>query len=130
VLTLNVGNKTSATDYSIIKCGNSSGGVFSVRGDGQIFSDFGTITTPADYAEMFEWEDGKPTNEDRRGKTVIFDEVTGKIRLATDGDIPFGAVSPHPSIVGNGFEEEWSGKYLILEHRSKRITSSKHQFVK
>ncbi len=66
----------------------------------------------ADFAEMFEWEDGNPTNEDRRGKTVIFDEVTGKIRLATDGDIPFGAVSPHPSIVGNGFEEEWSGKYL------------------
>jgi hypothetical protein len=66
----------------------------------------------ADFAEMFEWEDENPTNEDRRGKTVVFDEVSGKIRLATDGDIPFGAVSPHPSIVGNGFEEEWSGKYL------------------
>ena len=44
---------------------------FRVHGNGRIYSDQSTsISSGADYAEMFEWQDGNPDKEDRVGRTV------------------------------------------------------------
>lgn len=65
----------------------------------------------ADYAELFEWEDGNPENEDRAG---LFVTLTGdKLRLATqDDDYILGIVSGNPSIVGDVHDDQWAGMYL------------------
>lgn len=71
-----------------------------------------TNTISADYAELFEWEDGNTDLEDRRGYFVTF--VDGdKIRIANSKDeYILGVVSGQPSIVGNHDLNEWQGKYV------------------
>lgn len=65
----------------------------------------------ADFAEYFEWFDGNPDNEDRRGKIVTLDG--DKIRLATaEDDYILGVVSVSGCFIGNSQSEEWRGKYL------------------
>ena len=46
---------------------------YNFRGDGHPFSDGSSFSNGADYAEYFEWSDGNPTNEDRRGLCVVLD---------------------------------------------------------
>ena len=65
----------------------------------------------ADYAEYFEWEDGNPNNEDRIGHFVALSS-NGKIKIAKSGDKIIGVVSGNASVVGNTFEDTWSGMYL------------------
>jgi hypothetical protein len=70
-----------------------------------------------DYAEMFEWLDKNPNNEDRIGLTVVFDN--GMIRSATEEDLPqnvFGAVSATYGILGNTQWGEWQAKYLVDDY--------------
>lgn len=68
-------------------------------------------TSGADYAEYFEWADGNPENEDRRGYFVTLDGE--KIRKANaDDDYILGIVSVNPSITGDTQSEEWQGRYL------------------
>jgi len=64
----------------------------------------------ADYAEYFEWEDGNPNNEDRRGRFVSL--VKDKIHLATQNNDIIGIVSAAPGAVGNGYDLNWQGRYL------------------
>ncbi|MCM1295146.1 MAG: hypothetical protein NC311_06365 [Muribaculaceae bacterium] len=65
----------------------------------------------ADYAEMFEWVDDNPDNEDRVGRFVTLDG--DKIRLATSADdFILGVVSGNPSIVGDVHDDQWQGMYL------------------
>ena len=81
--------------------------------DGRISSDNGTITTPADYAEMFEWEDGNPSNEDRVGTSVVL--VGEKIRASTSSDDAsqiIGIVSATPAIVGDAAPLKHHARYL------------------
>ena len=83
---------------------------FNLRGDGNAFAD-GTFTGGgADYAEYFEWSDGNPSEEDRRGISVVLDG--DKIRKAVAGEDPIGVISGNPSIVGDAAWNKWSGKYL------------------
>ena len=87
---------------------------FKVDGTGQIFSDAGTtITSPADYADYFEWADGNPDNEDRVGYAVI-SNAEGKVEMAylNPGVEPIGIVSGNPTVAGNSFWNHWQGKYL------------------
>lgn len=73
----------------------------------------GTMVSPADYAEFFEWADGNLETENRLGLFVSFSEECPKqIRIATpeDEDI-LGIVSAQPAILGNCAEDEWIGKY-------------------
>ena len=70
-----------------------------------------------DYAEYFEWEDGNPENEDRRGYSVVL-ASDGKIRKATSDDSPediIGAVSGTSSITGDAAMYDWNGKYEVDE---------------
>jgi len=86
---------------------------FEVRANGQIRADNGTITSPADYAEMFEWTDGNLNNEDRRGRAVVL--VGEKMRLATSEDSPssiLGIVSANPVIVGDAAPLTWKDQFL------------------
>lgn len=65
----------------------------------------------ADYAEYYEWADGNPNDEDRRGYFVTLDG--NKIRKANaDDDYILGVISATPSIVGNTHSENWKGMYL------------------
>jgi hypothetical protein len=64
----------------------------------------------ADYAEMFEWQDGNPENEDRRGLFVTLDGE--KIRLAqSEDDYIVGVVSANPSVIGDIASDEWCNKF-------------------
>lgn len=65
----------------------------------------------ADYAEMFEWEDGNPIAEDRSGRFVTLDGA--KIRFAgPNDDYILGIVSGNPSVVGDVHDDQWQGMYL------------------
>ncbi len=66
----------------------------------------------ADFAEYFEWEDGNPSNEDRRGYPVVISN--GKVRKATSSDAAssiIGAVSAEPGFVGNAAALGWKDRY-------------------
>ena len=109
MLALKALGRGSSSAYNYITCTNTAGGSFRVDGTGQIFADFGTITTPADYAEMFEWVDGNPNSEDRVGLSVSL--VGNKIRIAQEGDTPIGIVSGEPVIIGDAAPFRWSGAF-------------------
>lgn len=68
-------------------------------------------TTGADYAELFEWEDGNPGHQDRAGLFVTLDGA--KIRIAGPGDdYIVGIISGNPSVVGDVHDDQWQGMYL------------------
>lgn len=69
-------------------------------------------STGADYAELWEWQDGNAEQEDRAG---YFAAMQGdKIRLAEDGDDlrRVGVISANPAVCGDNYADEWQGKYL------------------
>lgn len=101
-------------DAFIIGNGSSSAtsNAFRVTYNGSVYGSGAFNTSGADYAEMFEWVDGNPDNEDRRGLFVTLDENnSNKIRIANYGDDIIGIVSSTPSIVGNSYDDNWHGMY-------------------
>lgn len=65
----------------------------------------------ADYAEYFEWLDGNPNNDDRRGLFVTIDGE--RIRLANANDnYVLGVVSAIPVVCGDVQSEAWKDMYL------------------
>jgi hypothetical protein len=112
---------SAAQPFNMISAKNAAGNVFRVTGAGAVFGVGAYNTSGADYAEMFEWEDGNINDEDRRGMTVIKGN-NGVIRIATGIDNPiaiFGVVSTNPSIVGDAKWGEWNGRYLRDRFGSK-----------
>ena len=95
-----IGNGTEAT----------ASNAFRITADGQCRGSKAFIGSGADFAEYFEWLDGNPNNEDRRGKFVTLDGE--KIKLANDGDYILGVVSASGAFIGNSQSEDWQGKYL------------------
>jgi hypothetical protein len=59
--------------------------------DGVLYLDGSVKTGGADYAEYFEWEDGNPNAEDRRGYFVTLSGE--KIKTAKPGDFILGIIS-------------------------------------
>ena len=83
---------------------------FRVHGNGRIYSDQSTsISTGADYAELFEWQDGNPNGEDRVGRTVSL--VNEQIKFAEPGETPIGVISANPAVIGDTRDFYWAGKY-------------------
>lgn len=87
-------------------------------------------TNGADYAEYFEWADGNPNGEDRRGMLVQL--ASDKIKYAHGDDID-GIVSVNPSVCGNDFELYWHGKYaadrfgaVLRDEDGKAIISAEY----
>jgi hypothetical protein len=93
---------------------------FYANGNG--YFDGGADLGNADYAEYFEWSDGNPNNEDRRGYSVVLEN--GKIRIATSEDTVndlIGIVSVHAAICGDAAHMAWQGKYQ-LDKFGARVT--------
>lgn len=63
----------------------------------------------ADYAEWFEWADGNPDAEDRRGLSVVLEGA--KIRPAETGETPIGVISASPAVIGDGDLGEWKHRW-------------------
>ena len=95
---INIGGGTSSARANIFVVTNS--------GDVQAAGTYDTIG--ADYAEYFEWADGNPDGEDRRGMLVSLD---GDRLIPAHGDDILGAVSAVPSVIGNSADEHWRGRY-------------------
>lgn len=95
-----IGNGTSS----------SASNAFRVNYNGYIYATKTTITAGADYAEYFEWLDGNPNAEDRRGYFVTLDG--DNIKIAKSDDYILGIVSAFPSVLGNG-DEDWRGRYVL-----------------
>jgi hypothetical protein len=83
-----------------------------VVADGSVLGTKSYTSSGADYAEYYEWADGNPNNEDRRGRFVTFEDGN-KIRVANaNDDYLLGVISADPSVIGNGYTDEWQGMYL------------------
>lgn len=93
--------------------------VLKVTGAGQATCDGLFIGGGADYAEMFEWADGNPDNEDRIGLSVALDGE--KIRPAKRGESPIGIVSARPVVLGDAHDLAWQGKWLTDDY-GRRLT--------
>lgn len=110
-------NITAAgTGFNFLECiadsdGGSPATKFQVRGDGQVQVN-GVEVHAADYADMFEWSDGNPEDEDRIGLSVVLDGE-GFCREAIGSDPAediVGAVSGTACMVGNAAWDGWEGK--------------------
>lgn len=106
---------------------NNTGTAYKVETNGAVYSDAGTaMTTPADYAEMFEWADGNPLGEDRVGYSVAL--VGEKIKIAQPGDQTIGIVSGNPAVLGDAGDLRWVDQFLrddfnrpILDAEGQRV---------
>lgn len=65
----------------------------------------------ADYAELLEWEDGNPYEEDRRG---LFVALKGKKIVIADSAAEniIGVISGNPAMLGNNYSDTWKDQYL------------------
>ena len=73
----------------------------------------GSITpnTGMDFAEYFEWSDGNPSNEDRIGHTVSVDGLTGKIKIAEEGETIIGVISGTAGFIAGSASFSWKGRF-------------------
>ena len=84
---------------------------FRITAAGEIMGTQAFTASGADFAECFEWLDGNPNNEDRRGLFVTLEG--DRIRLATpEDDYILGVVSATPTIIGDACTDDWNGKYV------------------
>lgn len=78
-------------------------------GVGNIYLDSGGVYSGgADYAEMFEWNDGNSNGADRRGFFVSL--VNGNKIEAGNSNV-VGVVSASPAVIGDAADLSWQGKY-------------------
>lgn len=70
----------------------------------------------ADYAEWFEWLDGNPKAEDRRGLSVVLEGP--RIRPARMGEQPIGVISTNPALIGDDDMGSWKQRWLRDDHGS------------
>lgn len=83
---------------------------FRVSYAGRVYGTGAYSSSGADYAEFFEWQDGNPDGEDRRGIFVTLDGE--KIRPCNAGEYILGVVSSNPSVCGDSASESWHGMYV------------------
>lgn len=106
--------RTSNSAFGFILATAGFGGTaddkFRVSGDGATWADAAYAATGADYAEYFEWVDGNPLGEDRRGVTVVL--VGHKVQVANSANGVIGVVSSAPAVIGDSAWSYWQGKYL------------------
>lgn len=108
-------SSSTVGDYFVVGKGTSTtttarANAFRVDGTG-CYGTGAWNASGADYAELFEWLDGNPDQEDRCGRFVTPDGE--KIRLAgPEDDFILGIVSGNPSVVGDVHDDQWQGMYL------------------
>ena len=107
-------NTTSShvsADANLFTVHNGGDAKFIVKADGDIYYD-GADQGAYDYAEMFEWEDGNPDNEDRVGYSVSL--VGEKIKKAEEGESVIGVVSGDARLCGDS-PLYWHNRYKLDE---------------
>lgn len=83
---------------------------FRVSFAGKVYGQANFSGSGAGVAELFEWADGNPNNEDRRGLFVTLEG--DKIRIATpDDSYILGMIDPCPFVVGDVHSEIWKDMY-------------------
>ena len=97
-----IGNGTADTARS---------NAFRVAYNGSVYGAGAYNSTGADIAELYEWLDGNPDNEDRRGLFVTLDGTKIKLAEPTDTYIK-GVISAAPALVGDSYSDTWHGMYL------------------
>ena len=80
---------------------------FRVSSTGDVFAERSINGTGADYAELFESENGKPILV---GTSVML-TTEGKVRPAQKGEVPFGVISAQPGVIGNS-PMAWPHQYV------------------
>lgn len=103
---------------SVFKIGNGDTDLyrsdcFNINFNGNVYAEGTFHDGFADYAEMFEWNDGNESNEDRVGYfvTLIGNKI---IKANTNSKYILGIVSANPSIIGND-PMRWKNKHLTDE---------------
>jgi len=113
-------DRAAGSDFNFLRCVSDASGAgdlaFRLSGDGNGSCDGAWSGGGADYAEWFEWADGNPQGEDRRGMSVILDG--NLIRPAMTDEPPIGVISGNPSVIGDGDSDRWKGKYLRDDYGS------------
>lgn len=122
------GSSTSHTTGDVFILGNgtatNASNAFRVTYAGKAYGLSSYSSSGADYAEYFEWSDGNPNDEDRRGRIVTLDGE--KIRFATaDDTYILGVISANPCVEGDVFSDDWQGKYLT-DAFGARVTQVVH----
>jgi len=109
---------TSSTDSSgdIFIIGNGANiglgsNAFRVTTAGNAYGLSNFSGSGAGVAELYEWQDGNPDNEDRRGLFVTLDGEKIKIASPAD-DYILGVIDPCPYVVGDVQSEIWKDMYL------------------
>ena len=69
-----------------------------------------TVTSGADYAEIYEWEDTNSNGEDRRGLFVTLNGTKIKKAKGTD-EYVLGIISSDPAVIGD-CPDGWHNMYL------------------
>ena len=100
-----IGNGSIVTSTQEVTRSNA----FRVSYAGRVYGTGAYSSSGADYAEFFEWQDGNPGGEDRRGIFVTLDGE--KIRPCNAGEYTLGVVSSNPSVCGDSGSENWHGMY-------------------
>ena len=105
-------NVAAAANY--IRCYFGVVNKFRVSGTGAVYGTGAYNASGADYAEYFEWEDGNPAGEDRRGVSVVLgsDGTIVPATGTTDPDDIIGVVTASPSVVGDAAWSHWSNMHL------------------
>ena len=83
---------------------------FTFLTDGEAIADLGWSSNSTTFAQMFEWADGNPCAEDRRGWTVTLEG--DKMRPAQACDEIIGVVAEQAALIGDRAGTEWQGKFL------------------
>lgn len=106
---------TDAADanFDFIKADANSANQFRVNGAGTVYAQNTTVQA-ADYADMFEWEDGNPEGGDRVGTTVVV-SGNGMVRPSREGDNPedvIGVITGTACMIGNTAWSNWDKKFI------------------
>lgn len=87
--------------------------VFRVNGKGETFTHKGFFSNSTGYAELFEWADGNPRNEDRTGLTVAINSSGQLIDANDDNENIIGVVVESAAVIGNTGWNIWQDKYSV-----------------
>ena len=100
--------------------------LMSVTSDGVVHAQVGYAAGGADYAEWFESVEGVRYLP---GTSVVVEGLTGKIRPARWGEMPFGVVGSNASVLGNAADSHWHGMFqkdaygrLLLEDGALKLS--------
>ena len=84
--------------------------IFKVDSNGSILTDKSFYSNYTGYAELFQWDDNNPRDEDRTGFTVAVTSE-GKLKVADDEDVVIGVVVKNCAVVGNSMWNVWKNKF-------------------